>query len=299
MGNEGDDWIEGGDSFDTLAGENSELFFNSTIIGHDVLNGRGNDNDYDAESGDDIMFQGPGIQRNNGMAGFDWAIHKGNTEAADSDMTITIFENQQNNILRDRFDLVEGLSGWMHDDMLIGREEVMGALDDANNAAQVDPNAPLDSYSNALLEKNLHLIDGLDVLVAHLARTQVTVAGVTETIVMDTSDASDIILGGGGSDTIRGNAGNDIIDGDAWLNARILVSPDASRGQTWAPFSIDFAGSSAGARCVRGDPRQPDADRAGNSVQQQPGRHRHGRVLRRIRQLHRRAAGGWRGHRHR
>ncbi len=39
------------------------------IIGHDVLNGRGNDTDYDAESGDDIMFQGPGIQRNNGMAG--------------------------------------------------------------------------------------------------------------------------------------------------------------------------------------------------------------------------------------
>src|SRR3546814_1974402 len=35
MGNEGDDWIEGGDVFDTLVGENSELFFNSTIIGQD------------------------------------------------------------------------------------------------------------------------------------------------------------------------------------------------------------------------------------------------------------------------
>lgn len=222
-GNEGDDWIEGGDSFDTLAGENSELFFNSTIIGHDVLDGRGNDNDYDAESGDDIMVQGSGIQRNNGMAGFDWAIHKGNEQAADSDMNVSIFTNQQNNILRDRFDLVEGLSGWDKDDRLVGREVVVGGYDANGNATQVDPDAPLESYSNALLEKNISLISGLDQLTDHLARTQVTVAGKTETIVMDTSDASDIILGGGGSDTIEGMAGNDILDGDRWLNVRISV----------------------------------------------------------------------------
>ncbi|MGH6810477.1 MAG: peroxidase family protein, partial [Ensifer adhaerens] len=238
-GNEGDDWIEGGDGFDTLAGENSELFFNSTIIGHDVLNGRGNDNDYDAESGDDIMFQGPGIQRNNGMAGFDWAIHKGDTLGADSDMNISIFVNQQNNILRDRFDLVEGLSGWSFNDKLRGRDVVIGAFDAEGNAAQIDPNAPVDSYSNALLEKNLNLVSGLAALTNHLARTTVTVAGKTETIVMDTADASDILLGGGGSDVIEGMGGNDIIDGDKWLNVRILVSPDLSRGQVWQPFSVD------------------------------------------------------------
>lgn len=225
-GNEGDDWIEGGDSFDTLAGENSELFFNSTIIGHDVLNGRGNDNDYDAESGDDIMIQGEGIERNNGMAGFDWATHKGHNQAAVSDMGMTIFQNQQDNILRDRFDLVEGLSGWKYNDKLTGREVVMGAFDANGNATQVDPDAPLDSYSNALLEKNLSLITGLERLVAHLDRTTVTVAGKTETIVMDTSDASDILLGGGGSDVIEGKAGNDIIDGDAWLNVRISIRDD-------------------------------------------------------------------------
>jgi hypothetical protein len=59
MGNEGNDWIEGGEGFDGLSGENSQLFFNSTIVGHDVLNGNGNDTDYDGESGDDIMIQGP------------------------------------------------------------------------------------------------------------------------------------------------------------------------------------------------------------------------------------------------
>ncbi|RYG32184.1 MAG: heme peroxidase, partial [Burkholderiales bacterium] len=45
LGNEGDDWLEGGQRFDTLAGENSELFFNSTIIGHDVMNGGSGDTD--------------------------------------------------------------------------------------------------------------------------------------------------------------------------------------------------------------------------------------------------------------
>ncbi|MXQ11137.1 peroxidase family protein [Microvirga makkahensis] len=236
-GNEGDDWIEGGESFDTLAGENSELFFNSTIIGHDVLNGRGNDNDYDAESGDDIMFQNEGIERNNGMAGFDWAIHKGHNQAADSDMTVSIFQNQQNNILRDRFDLVEGLSGWKHDDKLTGREVVTGAYDADGNATQVEAGAPLESYSNALLEKNVALIDGLADLVAHLARTTVTGAdGKTETIVMGTGDASDILLGGAGSDTIQGNAGDDIIDGDKWLNVRIRIT---AGNQTYTADGMD------------------------------------------------------------
>lgn len=231
-GNEGDDWIEGGESFDTLAGENSELFFNSTIIGHDVLNGRGNDNDYDAESGDDIMFQNEGIERNNGMAGFDWAIHKGHEEAANSDMTVSIFQNQQNNILRDRFDLVEGLSGWKYSDKLTGRDVVVGAYDANGNATEIEPAAPLESYSNALLQKNLSLIDGLAALVGHLIPVQaVDIEGkpVFDTdgspvmVMMDTTDASDILLGGGGSDTIKGGGGNDVIDGDKWLNVRIRI----------------------------------------------------------------------------
>ncbi|SCZ13531.1 peroxidase family protein [Microvirga guangxiensis] len=234
-GNEGDDWIEGGESFDTLAGENSELFFNSTIIGHDVLNGRGNDNDYDAESGDDIMFQNEGIERNNGMAGFDWAIHKGHEEAADSDMTVSIFQNQQNNILRDRFDLVEGLSGWKHSDKLTGRDVVVGAYDANGNATEVEAGAPFESYSNALLQKNLGLIDGLAALVGHLVPVQAIGAdgqpvfdkdGSPLMVMMDTTDASDILLGGGGSDTIKGGGGNDVIDGDKWLNVRIRIVKD-------------------------------------------------------------------------
>ena len=224
MGNEGDDWIEGGGRFDTLAGENSELFFNSSIIGHDVLNGNGSDTDYDAESGDDIMFQNAGIQRSNGMAGFDWGIHKGDPNAANTDLGIPLFTTQEAFILRDRFDLVEGLSGWKHDDTLTGRVTATNARAELQNTAAIPgADSPLDSYSNALLEKNVALIDGLDFLVAHKQRTTVTIAGVTETIVMNTADASDILLGGGGSDLITGLAGDDIIDGDRWLNVRIEV----------------------------------------------------------------------------
>lgn len=252
LGNEGNDWLEGGQRFDTLAGENSELFFNSSIIGHDVMNGGSGDTDYDAESGDDIMFQNnEGIQRSNGQAGFDWGIHKGDTTAANSDLGIPIFATQEAFILRDRFDLVEGLSGWNLDDTLTGRSRSTNARGELQNTAAIPgPDSPLDSYSNDLLAKNVDLIDGLDVLVAHLgAGIPVTKVvngqtvpvldenGVQERVIFSTSQAGDILLGGGGNDVIKGLAGNDIIDGDRWLNVRILVTP--KEGDSWAAFSVD------------------------------------------------------------
>jgi Ca2+-binding RTX toxin-like protein len=235
MGEAGDDWLEGGGRFDTLAGENSELFFNSSIIGHDVLNGQKGDVDYDAESGDDIMLQGVGIQRSNGMSGFDWAIHKGDEVAANSDLGIPIFGTQEDFILRDRFDLVEGLSGWKYDDVLTGRIENVNTRAELEGTAAIPgPDSILESYSNALLEKNVSLISGLDQIVAHSARTtQVGNDGTAEIVALETSDASDILLGGGGSDRIMGLAGNDIIDGDKWLNVRIAVyALDAAGNQT-------------------------------------------------------------------
>jgi len=240
LGNEGNDWMEGGEGFDTLAGENSELFFNSPIVGHDVLNGQGNDTDYDGESGDDIMFQSSGIQRSNGMAGFDWAIHKGDPNGANSDLGIPIFVNQEAVILRDRFDLVEGLSGWDHDDVLTGRQVVTGANGVGGAAAEFDAFDKWESFSNTLLQSAVDRIDGFDALVAHLDRVEVSWAGETKTVVVvdeaavtrtgattasfvdDT--AADILLGGGGNDTFLGKAGNDIIDGDKWLNVRLAIS---------------------------------------------------------------------------
>ncbi|BBI60872.1 hypothetical protein HSBAA_21780 [Vreelandella sulfidaeris] len=151
MGNEGDDWIEGGDGFDVISGDNSELFFNSTILGHDVMFAGANENDFDAESGDDIMVQGESVMRNEGMFGFDWAIHKGSAVAADSDMAIPIFTTIEDDILRDRFDQVEGLSGWIHNDVLRG--------DDRGSSEEIEVEFNLDNHG--LTQAGVNRIDGL------------------------------------------------------------------------------------------------------------------------------------------
>ncbi|MBA2961432.1 MULTISPECIES: peroxidase family protein [Ramlibacter] len=226
MGNEGDDWIEGGEGFDGLSGENSQLFFNSTIIGHDVLNGNGNDTDYDGESGDDIMIQGPGIQRSNGMFGFDWASHKGDVGNANSDLGIPIFNSQEPFTLRDRFDSVEGLSGWNGDDILVGASALKGAA----GGAGAGPGNPPDESD--LKSQNVALIDGFAEL---LGMTQQDVEALAfNTSVIDVTLGAEVIIGGAGSDTITGNLGNDYLDGDAWLNTRIRVTNTATDANTQA-----------------------------------------------------------------
>ena len=246
LGNEGDDWLEGGERFDVLTGDNSELFFNSTIIGHDVLNGGSGDTDYDGESGDDIMFQAEGVQRNNGMAGFDWAIHKGDSVAANSDLGIPIFVNQEAFILRDRFDLVEGLSGWVHDDSLTGREVYTGARNEATAPGGAIPGegAPFASWANSLTEAGVRRIDGLRDLVSHLSwdasnpnAIVMNQGAVPELAAFDGNGAADILIGGSGNDTIEGKAGNDIIDGDKWLDVRISVR--SKDDPTQELFSVD------------------------------------------------------------
>ncbi len=226
MGNEGDDWVQGGEGFDGLAGDNSELFFDSPVVGHDVLNGEGNDTDYDGESGDDIMVQGPGIQRSNGMFGFDWAIHKGDPNAADSDLGIRIFDAQTTFILRDRFDSVEGLSGWKFNDTLTGTNFPIGVID-AVGGGVLDVGT-----ESRLTQAGVDRISGLQGIVGGAPLAD------PDAVVFDPGEGGDIILGGGGSDTIQGKAGDDILDGDAWLNVRISVR--ANKDGTGAElFSVD------------------------------------------------------------
>ncbi|NII57248.1 peroxidase family protein [Sphingomonas aerolata] len=219
MGNEGDDWIEGGDGFDSVTGENSNLFFNSPIIGHDILNGGGNDTDYDGESGDDIMIQGAGIQRNNGMAGFDWVIHQGDTTAANSDLGLSAAVNQQAFTLRDRNDLVEALSGWKYADTLTGRQIPLGLVSTGANFPDLlgDDNPRI--LGNNLYEDGVRLITGLRELLSFKTWDVNDV----DALVMDGSTTDDLLIGGGGADVIKGRAGNDIIDGDAFMHVFISV----------------------------------------------------------------------------
>ena len=236
LGNEGDDWIEGGEGFDGLSGENSELFFNSTIVGHDILNGQGNDTDYDGENGDDIMVQSAGIQRNNGMDGFDWGIHKGDPNGADSDLGIRPFDTREALILRDRFDSVEGLSGWKHDDILTGA---------------IRPRLG-ENFADALTQDGVNRIDGMREFLG--IGPQGAAPGTEVVFESDVNIGGEIILGGDGSDVIRGNIGNDILDGDAWLNVRISVraSKDPSSAELFTVDSLTSIVSGTGNSALDG-----------------------------------------------
>ncbi|SCZ05370.1 peroxidase family protein [Microvirga guangxiensis] len=217
LGNEGDDWIEGGNGFDVIAGDNSELNFNSTIIGHDVMFAGQNEQDFDAESGDDIMVQGESVMRNEGMFGYDWAIHKGNTEAADSDLLTPIFTTAEQDILRDRFDQVEALSGWKNDDLLKGDNRG----DPNAEPPPAGANGDFTFTNNELTHAGIDRIAGLRALMGDLVAAKPT-SGDLEKIVA--FDQGNILLGGGGNDTIEGRGGNDFIDGDSWLNVRIRIT---------------------------------------------------------------------------
>ena len=212
LGNEGDDWMEGGDGFDVLNGDNSELFFNSTILGHDVLIAGENENDFDAESGDDIMVQGESVMRNEGMFGFDWAIYKGSRIAADADMRIPFFTTVAADILRDRFDQTEAISGWDHNDIIRG--------DDRGSDEEIE--LELSMVNHELSQAGVNRIDGLREM---LDLAEYTPASPDEDLEKVTAwTGGNVLIGGDGGDLLEGRGGNDFIHGDAWLNVRIRIT---------------------------------------------------------------------------
>ena len=204
-GNYGDDWLEGGGATDLVQGDNADNLQSDPAGGDDVLISGGGNDDYDAEGGMDIMVAGPGTNRNHGMLGFDWVTNARNPVAADDDMTL--FGDAPNTLkpFADRFDLVEGLSGWDMDDILLG---------DNRSAATEDE---LSLAGHELTTAKIAKVAGLDV-----------VLGGT-----DTFTGGNIILGGLGSDLIEGRAGDDVLDGDAWLNVKI----SGPNGQSYTALS--------------------------------------------------------------
>ncbi len=197
FGDDGDDWIEDGKGpFSLLQGDNGAPFQDDpNEAGHDVLNGDGGEQDYDAEGGDDIMMAGPGIQRNEGMLGFDWVTHKDDPLPADSDMEFTGLLPPGVETNRDRFDLVEALSGWKYDDVLRGDDRAAADL----------------GTEHELTQAGIDRVTGL---------TGLLPGGTTS------FNGGNIMMGGAGGDEIEGRGGDDIIDGDAWLNARLSVRTD-------------------------------------------------------------------------
>ncbi len=200
FGDDGDDWIEGGKGpFNLLQGDNGAPFQDDpNEPGHDVLFSYGGEQDYDAEGGDDVMLLGPGIQRAEGMLGFDWTSHKSDPQAGNSDMDITGLLPPSVETNRDRFDLVESLSGWKFNDILRG-----------------DSRVAADMEGHELDAAGIARVDGLSTLLD--GATSFT--------------GGNILMGGEGADLIEGRGGDDLIHGDVWLNVQ-LRAPDLVNGGT-------------------------------------------------------------------
>ncbi|WP_291160569.1 peroxidase family protein, partial [Ensifer sp. SSB1] len=236
LGNEGNDWIEAGGGFDTTAGDNSELFFNSAIKGHDVMFAGNEEHDFDAESGDDIMVQGESVMRNEGMFGFDWAIFKGMALNGYADMRIPIFTTEAADILRNRFDKVEALSGWDHHDTLLGDDRVAGDILPGDTAATTEGIF----FNDELSQAGVNRIEGLRTLLGNLIANAPGGATETQLEAIAAFTGGNILLGGGGSDHLRGNGGDDFLDGDAWLNVRIrITAPGAENIATNEISTVD------------------------------------------------------------
>ena len=112
-----------------------------------------NEHDFDAESGDDIMVQGESVMRNEGMWGYDWAIYKDSTKSADADLLRPIFTTDQQDILRNRFDAVEGLSGYKQNDVLRGDNRATAFPSTPDPEAE--PGANLAGAENTMVKHHL------------------------------------------------------------------------------------------------------------------------------------------------
>ncbi|MEZ5380145.1 MAG: peroxidase family protein [Acidimicrobiales bacterium] len=185
VGDYGNDWIDGGADADALTGDLGNPFLNDPVGGNDVLYGGAGADITLAEGGTDIIIHDTGTDDHDGGLGFDWYTHYGDPLGADTDLNFGELTPAPIDPLRDRFNLVEALSGWDHDDILRG--------DGAN---------PLDIGSNDLDADGIALIPGLE---------QILPTGVSFFA------SGNIILGGGGSDILQGRADDDILDGDAYL----------------------------------------------------------------------------------
>ncbi len=190
FGGDGNDWMEGSDQADLILGGNGNPFQTDPEAGNDVILGGAGADDLDAEGGDDIFVAGAGANRFEGMIGYDWVIHYNDPQAVESDLVQTGLLPPTVDPFADRFDLVEGLSGWDGDDTLRGDTAAFDIADLGGNV--LDP-------------EGIALLPGIEDILP------------PGTIAFD----GNILLGGAGSDTIEGRGDDDIIDGDRWLRVQL------------------------------------------------------------------------------
>ena len=212
FGDSGDDWIEGGDQADFLAGDHGALTQNNPLgtDGHDVINSGGGNDDYDSEGGDDILIHATGTDGFEAGPGFDWVITQGLAGTwIDLERTAGIFPPHVE-VLENRYDLVEAVSGHDGDDTIHG---------DSRGNGEIAP-CPVPFTCSPL---NIPLEGDHRLMADGIAR----IAGLADLLPLGATlwEDGNILLGGAGSDVIEGRGSDDIIDGDRFLQA-VLDAPD-------------------------------------------------------------------------
>lgn len=227
IGGEGNDWLEGGGENNLLLGDNGDLIqglpikrsVDSRIEGHDVLVSSGGNEDFDAETGDDIMVGGLGTDRFFGAFGFDWATYKNDDFGIEADMNLRLFSPPSlpasPGAILDRYAQVEALAGSRHTDFLRGDDitDLAGAAGDAG--------AIVDGLDHALYDDNVSIVHGL---AEFLGDNDPAVTNAINEEGEVRFSGGNILFGGSGSDILEGRGGNDLIDGDRWLDAQIRIT---------------------------------------------------------------------------
>ncbi|MGE4606096.1 MAG: peroxidase family protein, partial [Myxococcota bacterium] len=225
----GDDWLE-----ELGGGENIHCMDNCKIpesgepptFGNDVFVAYGGNNDMDSENGDDIMVDGPGIDRMEGQLGFDWASFQLDPSGIGVDLDLTIFIRPiipvSNASVSNRYDRIEGLSGSAFGDILRGTANPIDSL----NGNELVQTASRDGFA---------LIEGMNDSPGNAGLVPLSERRILAPDPVSGEEqfgwtGGDIILGGGSSDVLVGEAGDDILDGDSALDVALEVAADPDAG---------------------------------------------------------------------
>ena len=231
QGDQGDDWIDGGpDGADVLFGDVGAPTGGFPLYaGNDVLIG-GVGTVMKGFSGDDIMLGVGGFTKFDGGLGFDWASFEHETQSVEIDMARREFIADQNPAggdgFRDIYQLTEGASGSMFDDVIKGdnKTRVVVARNTLDNPtlikglADVAGDAP--TTVNGTTEGNFFFA-GLPTGAVFVDPAGAKAAG---------DFGGNILIGGAGGDSISGGSGDDILDGDAYLHVELLPNAKGEIG---------------------------------------------------------------------
>ncbi|WP_193315211.1 peroxidase family protein [Nostocoides sp. F2B08] len=213
---EDEDWVEGSRHADLLQGDNANQFQNDVIGGNDVVIGREGNDDIEGEGGDDILVgEWFGTDRHLGNMGFDWITYYGETANVDIDFLITLLQRPDVTAVRDRYDLLEAMSGSFGDDQLKGMSR------------ELDGPEGVEPELHKMTEETLDTIDGLREFLQPADHDNYALRFMTTGPVVDTDGVNNILVGGPGSDTIQGRGGDDVIDGDLMLRVQLGLVNEA------------------------------------------------------------------------